>query len=178
MPCNSDYMAPTGYELQIVKVAGLFLYVNDQLGRTVHSEVKMLADHRNYCRVTREAGDRIVASLCALMTSLDPETLDQIVYKTRSHAARRLADWWEEHQAADRKREAAEKKTDLDRGYLFPKDSDVTDHKKDEILKWYKNLGEAGQSYVNMLLLIRDNQAKKVVGPAGYEGEDYSHARI
>src|SRR3989304_52884 len=165
MPCNSDYMAPTGYELQIVKVAGLFLYVNDQLGRTVHSEVKMLADHRNYCRVTRQAGDRIVASLCALMTSLDPETLDPIVYKTRSHPARPLPHWGgEEHTAADRKGEAAEKKTDLDRGYLFPKDSDVTDHKKDEILKWYKNLGGAGQSYVKMLLLIRANQAKKVGG--------------
>ena len=35
---------------------------------------------------------------------------DRIVYDARNKTARRLADWWEEHQEEDAKREAAELK--------------------------------------------------------------------
>ena len=35
---------------------------------------------------------------------------DEFIYNARVKESRDLADWWEEHQGADRKREAKEKK--------------------------------------------------------------------
>lgn len=162
MPCKSDYMAPTGYELKIVATAKLLKYVAESLGRDVHPDVEYLSQDCNYSCVTRVKGDAIVESLCTVMRGLNADTIDRVVYQTRSRDARALADWWEEHQAADRKREAKENKDKLDRGYLFPKGSGVPSEKKDQIMEWYKNLGGTGQSYVNLLLLVRDNRDKKV----------------
>lgn len=161
MPCDSSYMAPTGYELEIVATAKLLKYIALDLGHEVDPTVGRLSQDRNYTEVTRAVGDKLVATLCRVMHELPDEVVERLAYVNRCREARQLADWWEEHQAADRKRDEAKKKTDLDRGYLFPKGSGVPSHKKDEILKWYKGLGSTGQSYVNLLLLVRDNAGKK-----------------
>ncbi len=162
MPCNSDYMAPTRYELEIVATAKLLKYIALDLGLEVSPAVKLLSEDRNYHKVTRPVGDELVATLCKTLHDLDAETVDRLVYGNRCREARELANWWEEHQAADAAREAKENKVKLDRGYLFPKGSGVPSGKKDQIMAWYNKLGGEGQSYVNLLLLVRDNRDKKV----------------
>ena len=163
MPCNSDYMAPTAYELQIVATAKLLKYIALDLGHEVNSTVERLSQDRNYNEVTRAIGDELVATLCKVMHELPAEVVERLVYGNRCREARDLANWWEEHQAADRKREAKENKAKLDRGYLFPKGSGIPSNKKDQILDWYNRLGGEGQSYVNLQLLVRDNKAKQAV---------------
>lgn len=161
MPCNSDYMAPNKYEGQIMRTAALLVYIKDQLGLPISRDEQRFGMERDYCKITRTIGDGLVAELCNLMHTLTPEVVERLCYEVRSKDARNLADWWEEHQAADGAREAKENKGKLDRGYLFPKGSGVPGTKKDQMLEWYNQLGTTGQSYVNLLLLVRDNKAKQ-----------------
>lgn len=55
-----------------------------------------------------------VATLCDVLKRLNSKEFDDVVYNARSKKSRDLADWWEEHQEADRKREHAEKSAAMD----------------------------------------------------------------
>lgn len=157
MPCDSSYMEPTAYELQIINTARLLVHVLRSTGQNVPSGIENIAENRQGM-IGRKAGDNIVAAMCEVMHGLTPEQVEELAYKPRNKTARALADWWEEHQAADKAREAIEAKGKLDRGYLFPKSSGVPKAKKDQVMAWYDKLGSTGQGYVNMLLLLRDNR--------------------
>ena len=161
MPCNSDYMQPTAFELKVIETAKLLSYVLSATNREVPGPIVELASGTRNRAIDKAIGDQVVAALCGEMDALTPLTREKLVYHTRTREARRLADWYEEHQAADREREGRERKQELDRGYLFPAGSDVPSRKQDQMLEWYNRLGGEGQSYVNLLLLLRDN--KKVV---------------
>jgi hypothetical protein len=48
----------------------------------------------------------VVPLLCTLLTDMDSDKREAIVYNAHDRTARELATWWEDHQAKDREREA------------------------------------------------------------------------
>lgn len=105
MPCVSDYMEPNGKERRLQQTAQLLMYVryNTNSGIKVDNKLKRAAADI-YCKVD------YVPELCAAIRALSPEEVERIVYDGRNPEARKLADWWEEHQAADAARLAKEQR--------------------------------------------------------------------
>ena len=101
MPCRSDYMEPTQRERLLQETAQLYGYVLVETGERVPERVANAAND-TYCR------QDFVSHLCAAITAMDVDTRHRVVYNAHDRTARRLADWWEEHQAADRMRIARE----------------------------------------------------------------------
>lgn len=104
MPCRSDYLAPTGREAALQESARLYIYALHHLGMPIPEKVVKAAKDI-YC-----GDDSSVMGLCGLLRGLPAKKRDALVYNAKDRTARQLADWWEEHQEADRKREAAEAK--------------------------------------------------------------------
>jgi len=102
MPCRSDYMEPTHKERLLRETAVLFAYALNELGEEVPDSVHQAAADQ-YCRVD------FVPELCQLIRNMTEDECDRIVYNPRSKIARSLADWWETHEEADRKRDAGQK---------------------------------------------------------------------
>lgn len=101
MPCRSDYMEPTQRERLLRETAQLYAYVLVETGERVPERVTQAANDA-YCRTD------YVSHLCEQLTQMDVDTRHRVVYNAHDKTARRLADWWEEHQAADRQRLARE----------------------------------------------------------------------
>ena len=103
MPCNSDYLAQNAREAELQRAAKLLVYVKTQLGEVVSDLLKQTAN--DYY-----AKEDFIPELCEAIDIMSAQQFDRIVYNARSKQARDLADWWEEHVEADRKRVAAELK--------------------------------------------------------------------
>lgn len=105
MPCNSDYMEPTNKERQLQETAQLLIYVrmNSKSGVKVDSKLRSAANDI-YCRKD------YVSELCSALHALPDDDFERIVYNARDPQSRKLADWWERHEEADRIREAKEAK--------------------------------------------------------------------
>lgn len=102
MPCNSEYMNPSQAEQNSKEVCGLLIYLSNKVGKTVPSWVGAAASN-TYGNPRRL--DEATQMLCALCQ----ESGDEVIYNDiRDPMCRRLADWWEEHKAADRARIDAE----------------------------------------------------------------------
>lgn len=101
MPCRSDYMEPTHKERLLQETAVLYAYALNELGEEVPDTVHQAATDQ-YCRVD------FVPELCRLIRNMTEDECDRIVYNPRSKISRKLADWWEKHEEADRKRTAKE----------------------------------------------------------------------
>lgn len=106
MPCNSDYLNPNDAEKNSATVAKHLVYVMTTLGMAVPKEY-MDASVSIYGNT--EILDEMVVRLCYILSSSTEEELDLLVYNSRSRAARELANWWEEHQEADKRRIKEEK---------------------------------------------------------------------
>lgn len=102
MPCNSDYMGQNDREKQLQETAQLTEFTLKALKRNVPGWVSAAAGSY-YCSETRCA-----PMLCALIRGMDDATLNAVVYNARSADSRRLAEWWERHQEADKARIDAE----------------------------------------------------------------------
>ncbi len=112
MPCNSDYLEPTEREQELRRAARLLIFALEAQGREAPDWARSEAENL-YAK-----DERSVTSLCALIKSMGEPERDRIVYDAKSKASRDLADWWEEHQEADRRREereAAEARREADR---------------------------------------------------------------
>ena len=105
MGCRSDYMEPTGYEQQIKDTVDNLVYLYKTLGIPLKADLVEAATEIYF---DESEGDKWVAKLCSELHKLDTETFDKVVYNAKVAASRRLADWWEEHEAADKARIAAE----------------------------------------------------------------------
>ena len=101
MPCRSDYMEPTNKELLLRETARLLIYVRVYTGVRISSKLATAAQ-AVYCK------EDYVAELCSAIRALTQEEMDRIVYDGRNPEARKLADWWDKHQEADRKRQEEE----------------------------------------------------------------------
>ena len=98
MPCRSDYMAPDHREIRLQRTAQLLVWLLPQIGQQVQPhQHKAAADQ--YCK-----DGQVVLDLCAALKSMSPHAINEIVYNARDPMSRRLADWWDEHQEADRRR--------------------------------------------------------------------------
>ena len=107
MPCRCDYMEPDRYEKESNRAAKLIRYVLESQGKRVPKDVLSIS--------TNEYGDKtkineLVVKLCSLCRNMSPNEQDSIIFDGRNKTARDLADWWEEHQEADRKRIEKDKK--------------------------------------------------------------------
>lgn len=101
MPCRSDYMDPTNKEIQLQRTAKLLMFVNQQLDIPVSQKLRE-AVKNSYCTAD------YVPVLCKTIRGMTEDQLNTIVYNGRDATSRDLADWWDEHEAADRRREAKE----------------------------------------------------------------------
>jgi len=108
MPCDSSYLEATSREKELRRAAQLLVYVREQQRHPIEPFAKAAAN--DYYGNNDE---RPLVLLCEALTCMEPEQRDSIVYNARSPMARNLADWWEEHQEADRKRVAEEKRQTL-----------------------------------------------------------------
>lgn len=111
MPCRSDYMEPNAREAESKLVCQLLKYVfkaaNIQPTQSVIDRVevgiKEYYGNPNFL-------DADTDLLCQLLRTLPEDKANVILYDGRNANARKLAEWWEHHQEADRKREANEAK--------------------------------------------------------------------
>lgn len=106
MPCNCDYMNPTRHEIESVRTAQSLGYVLKSIGEPVPEYVTKAKN--SYYGDVSKLNDMVVM-LCALLTNMGEDQINSIVYNGRKKEARILADWWEEHQRADKERIRKEK---------------------------------------------------------------------
>lgn len=106
MGCNSYYPCddggPSFHHQKLQRSAKLLLYVREKTGQKPEAWAVKEADN---CYASDE---RSVTELCATLKAMDPKQRDALVYNARNKNSRDLADWWEEHQAADVEREREE----------------------------------------------------------------------
>ena len=106
MPCNSDYLNPTQDELNKILVSKLIRYVDRKLEEKTPNKI---------IKVSRDVYGKgvdlniIVPALCSKLKSLSNEQKEEIIYNAKDKTSRDLADWWEEHQNADKERKKLEK---------------------------------------------------------------------
>lgn len=106
MPCNSDYMAPRRDETLSQRICANVVYLLKALGQDVPDwACKGARDIYGSVQHTEEA----VVLLCTMLRSLPKGDMNRIVYDGRNPQARALANFWDEHEEADKRREREEK---------------------------------------------------------------------
>ena len=108
MPCNSDYLAASGQELESKRVCGFLIYVFERLDKIVPWWVTS-ATKEYYGNVARL--DEATKMLCETCRSLTSSETEKIIYDAHDKDSRGLADWWERHQEWDRRRVKEEEET-------------------------------------------------------------------
>lgn len=101
MPCRSEYMEPTKREKEARRVAELIDYVYYWMGKDPEIDIP----RANQLHLDHSAKlDIWTDHLCSLCRNMTEEEKDSCIYNGRERDARRLADWWEEHESADKRR--------------------------------------------------------------------------
>lgn len=98
MPCNSDYMEATQAEENSREVAQHIVWLAGKLNLPVEGFISKAANEY-YGDVTKL--NTMTQKLCAMCQLPYAENH---IYNGRDKDARKLADWWDKHQEADRKR--------------------------------------------------------------------------
>ena len=108
MPCQSDYLAPSGQELESKRVCSHIVYLYKKIGKDIPSWITeaSLEYYGNLNRI-----DEATKLLCECLRSLLEEEIEKFVYDAHSPEARKLAGWWERHQEWDKRRVQEEKET-------------------------------------------------------------------
>lgn len=106
MPCDSSYMEPNDAEINSNRTARLINYV-DSFYKGITPEWIRKAARDVYGNPQRL--DELVRILCDKCKAMSKGQRGQIIYNAYNGQARDLADWWEEHQEADRKRTRQER---------------------------------------------------------------------
>ena len=101
MGCRSDYMEPNEREKESVLVCHLLIFAFTELKRKIPQDV-VSAAMATYGDVVRL--DEHTALLCDTCANMSVRYCERIIYNGRSPDSRRLADWWDRHQEADKKR--------------------------------------------------------------------------
>lgn len=101
MGCRSDYMEPTDREKESVLVTNLLVYLLTELKKPIPPLVAA-ASKQFYGNI--DTVDHDVKLLCSTVKSLSDRQMKKYVHDGSNPKARKLADWWDKHQEADRKR--------------------------------------------------------------------------
>ena len=101
MPCRSDYITPTHYELEITGTVELLFYVKRFLNEGLSEALYAVLGYRQF-NYTVQEGDLVVAELCKTLSSLSQKQAQELF--TNSPKGHKLAFWWEQHQEADKRR--------------------------------------------------------------------------
>lgn len=110
MPCDSSYMNPNCAEQDSKEAAEHLVYISSIKNIVLADWIKDAA--KDFYGNQHKLND-IVVLLCKTISEMTEDEMNTIVYNGRSGQSRQLANWWETHQAADRKRiqkEEADKK--------------------------------------------------------------------
>lgn len=115
MPCNCDHLEPKAREREGKLVCELLVYAADGLGlagelpKWVREGAEYVYGPRDEGSPTNGGGKRVdkaVDMLCQFCRFLDEEQhhelREAVMYDGHKPDARRLADWWEEHQRKDK----------------------------------------------------------------------------
>lgn len=109
MPCNSEYLNPTAREREIKRAATLIVFALEGLGKKVPHDIKRRAsDIYGADSIRFRKDDSVINLLCKTVTNMSDADRERIVYNAHDKTSRDLAEWWETHQEADRKRIARE----------------------------------------------------------------------
>jgi hypothetical protein len=95
-------MEPHGAEVESKAVAEHLMYLNEKAHIKVSDEVEAAAD--NYYG-NKEMLHEFTMQLCSACHKVS----DDIIYNGRDPKARKLADWWDNHQAGEARREKEDK---------------------------------------------------------------------
>lgn len=107
MPCNGNYLNPNERESQSKLVAELLVYLESKDSSYWLTDRTRKAAEAYYGDV--EKLDAMVSTLCKCISGMTPEVRDKLVYNGYNPTSRKLADWWDHHQEADRVRLLEEK---------------------------------------------------------------------
>lgn len=113
MPCSCDRPEAAHFDHAIYRAAPLLLYVREAMHQPVEYWLRQFT-HALLYQVTQQVADGITSRLCDACRNMTEDQKQEIIYDGRNPSARKLADWWEEHQEADRRREAKEAKDAAD----------------------------------------------------------------
>lgn len=127
MPCQSDYIAASGQELESGRVCRLLLYLHIKIGKESPDWVKKASEdyYGNLARL-----DEATKMLCECCRSLTGSELELYIYDAHSKDSRELASWWERHQEWDERRVKEEEET---RGRIIAKERALRKLTKEEI---------------------------------------------
>ena len=88
MPCESDYLAASGQELESVRVCELIIYLYGKIGRPIAVWIDKSAKEY-YGNVHRL--DEATKILCACCRSLTEKEVEKYIYDAHNKTARDLA---------------------------------------------------------------------------------------
>jgi hypothetical protein len=99
-------MDPTRKEQNRKEVCEHIVWLYKKIGKTPANKISLAANH-----VYGEGVDlnEVTAELCGAIRKIKPAERDAIIYNGRDKKARLLAEWWDEHVAADKARMKAER---------------------------------------------------------------------
>ena len=105
MPCNSDYMAASGQELESKRVCEFIVYLRSKLNESAPGWVINAAvDY--YGNISRL--DEATMILCSCCRSLTPSEMEEYIYDAHGGIARDLASWLDRHREWDERRSREE----------------------------------------------------------------------
>lgn len=113
MPCRSEYLEATARERESHEVAKHLVYLFEQTG-DLHLLEDNILEAADSVYGNTHMVDMWTEKLCSILERLPEEVLDKYVYNGRDRRARRLADWWENHQWFDDKRVEKARKKEAD----------------------------------------------------------------
>lgn len=110
MPCNSDYMEATGFEIEMSRVFQLLDLVEGKRAK-IDRDSWNGYDKRVYGVFMRtDAAHKIVARLCAACKKMSERDMKNMPLE--------LQMWWRDHQKADKKREKEEQNKQREKAVL------------------------------------------------------------
>jgi hypothetical protein len=109
MPCNSDYMNPTASEQRAQRAAELLMLLFDK-GQVLlnKKQAELFEGLANNCYATHEGQTELLCNAIKNMRS-SGRFKTFLAENVMDRQARQLANWAEEHDEADRRREESER---------------------------------------------------------------------
>lgn len=102
MPCDSSHLEPRWEEEQSRRACMCYEHLLHELKEPIPDWVSKGADDIYGSKDFHL--DTITRLLCERIRLLSEEQMNRIIYNARHPLARKLADWWEEHLEADRRK--------------------------------------------------------------------------